>query len=525
MSGIETILVGLACVNALSTLASLFFPVDYKLLIIFLIFALTGAFIIRKELSLFCSTLVNQKLTLLYTLPFAVVAFVICLGVPTIYDTGLYHLQNIKWIEEYAVVPGLANLHGRFGFNANVFTLFALTSLKGFFGQEIYSINFVIFLIVAAFIIKRITDTVKSGTISAHFFFYVVVLFVLFRFDGISSPAPDYLTNCIALFLFLKVLDFSKQKENVTFKHFIPVFVLSMYIITVKLSMVPMLILCLLLLIMRFSELKKYLLLLSITGCLFFIPWLVRNVVLSGWLVYPFPTVDLFNFDWKVPKESVVAMKDIIAGWARLPGPDALAAANLPFTTWFPVWIKRIPLLHKSFFFASVLFPGLLLLSQIVPKAKRNYYVNSLLISLLSGVVFWLVMAPDFRFGQCFIMIGAFTVFLTIPLSFGFKQVKTLLSITMSFLILMYFALSKHYIHDNENRMFSIKTILIPEKIQIPAGVSFKTVMINNEKVFHPSNGDQCFDCELPCAPSTLNGLKMRGNSINDGFKIESDIH
>ena len=27
------------------------------------------------------------------------------------FDSGLYHAQAIRWIEEYGVVPGLANLH------------------------------------------------------------------------------------------------------------------------------------------------------------------------------------------------------------------------------------------------------------------------------------------------------------------------------------------------------------------------------------------------------------------------------
>jgi len=30
---------------------------------------------------------------------------------PLSYDTGLYHAQNIRWIETYPLVPGLGNLH------------------------------------------------------------------------------------------------------------------------------------------------------------------------------------------------------------------------------------------------------------------------------------------------------------------------------------------------------------------------------------------------------------------------------
>lgn len=37
------------------------------------------------------------------------------------YDTGLYHLQRVRWAQAYAVVPGLANVDGRFGTNSSFF--------------------------------------------------------------------------------------------------------------------------------------------------------------------------------------------------------------------------------------------------------------------------------------------------------------------------------------------------------------------------------------------------------------------
>lgn len=34
-------------------------------------------------------------------------------------------------------------------------------------------------------------------------------------------------------------------------------------------------------------------------GCVVLAPWLVRNVLISGWLIYPFAAIDLFSVDWK----------------------------------------------------------------------------------------------------------------------------------------------------------------------------------------------------------------------------------
>lgn len=42
------------------------------------------------------------------------------------YDTDLYHFSALRWMNEYASVPGLANLHSRLGFNAGFLILSAI---------------------------------------------------------------------------------------------------------------------------------------------------------------------------------------------------------------------------------------------------------------------------------------------------------------------------------------------------------------------------------------------------------------
>ena len=44
-------------------------------------------------------------------------------------DTGLYHLQAVQWIAEEPAVAGLANLHGRFGFNSAWWVITAMMQL------------------------------------------------------------------------------------------------------------------------------------------------------------------------------------------------------------------------------------------------------------------------------------------------------------------------------------------------------------------------------------------------------------
>ena len=39
-----------------------------------------------------------------------------------------------------------------------------------------------------------------------------------------------------------------------------------------------------------------------LTGCVVIAPFLIRNYYLSGYLIYPFPAIDLFDVPWKIPQ-------------------------------------------------------------------------------------------------------------------------------------------------------------------------------------------------------------------------------
>ena len=56
------------------------------------------------------------------------------------FDSGLYHAQAIRWIEEYGVVPGLANLHCRLAYNSSAFVLTALYSMEFLVGQSLHTV-------------------------------------------------------------------------------------------------------------------------------------------------------------------------------------------------------------------------------------------------------------------------------------------------------------------------------------------------------------------------------------------------
>ena len=51
------------------------------------------------------------------------------MAVPNNYDSGLYHFQSIRWINEEPIVFGLGNLHWRMALNQSYFGFLALLNL------------------------------------------------------------------------------------------------------------------------------------------------------------------------------------------------------------------------------------------------------------------------------------------------------------------------------------------------------------------------------------------------------------
>ena len=218
------------------------------------------------------------------------------------YDTGLYHAQSIRWIEEYGVVKGLGNLHCRLAYNSSSFALSALYSMAFLGGQSYHcAAGWLAFLL--AVVCLRIGKSLRVGRLRSSDFARVMCVYYLVNiFDEMISPASDYFMVLVAFYIVITWLDLSERGEE-TILPYALLCVLGVFLMTVKLSAALILLFtlypaCRLLREKRWGEIGVYLGL----GILTALPFFIRNVVISGWLVYPFTQIDLFDVIWKIPK-------------------------------------------------------------------------------------------------------------------------------------------------------------------------------------------------------------------------------
>jgi hypothetical protein len=147
-------------------------------------------------------------------LPFIGIAFAFLLALRSCgacdhYETGLYGAPAIHWMQTYPVVPGLSNLHGRFGFNSSIFLCIA--ALGQGVWKELGFHLFTGFLLTAMWftLLPACARIVRSSATSPAEWFYTIFAIPTFfwtmrsRIVGTQTDEPAAIVCLVATgFLF-----------------------------------------------------------------------------------------------------------------------------------------------------------------------------------------------------------------------------------------------------------------------------------------------------------------------------------
>lgn len=452
------------------------------------------------------------------------------------YDTGLYHAQSIRWIEEYGAVRGLGNLHCRLAYNSSSFALSALYSMAFLGGPSFHcAAGWLSFLL--AVVCLSIGKSLRAGRIRTSDFARVMCVYYLVNiFDEMISPASDYFMVLVAFYIVIRWLDLSERGEK-TILPYALLCVLGVFLMTVKLSAALILLLtvyptCRLTGEKRWGETGAYLGL----GILTALPFFIRNVVISGWLVYPFTQIDLFDVVWKIPRGLADYDAREIQVWGR--GYTDVAQFDMPVREWLPGWFGTLAGSDKVFVLAAVAAVAVLLAeaayliwrkhkeyrASLTDSVARERVMSPALFlaqaTVASSFLFWLCTSPLIRYGCVWVYLTAAVVFgglYEAVMRFADGGWRMASGRTVSALIVLlliykgaalaretagsyvndYWLVQKDY--DNyETRPYEI------------AGVTF----------YCPIAGDQVGYSSFPSSPSEA-GIGFLGEGISDGFRAD----
>jgi hypothetical protein len=523
---------GLSFVGVLCSGLWCFMPVNQWVGLIFM-FLGSGFLLTRLPFRLDISF--RNPWFLMATLVFSLAFLVKAASPSNYYDCGLYYLQTMKWIGQFPVVPGLGNLHIRFGNASAWHILLASFDWKPWLGLHFDDLGE---LILLWFVIFHGWNAFKMHGFERYISLGLVAISIFLCYPLLSSPSPDLACGVLGmqtLWQFRKFLRaWNPRQPNQLNTRGLALFIQSLFLVQIKLSAMPFLIISILILFLIARE--KWIKMVSILGAfgaLVGLSTLYRSYMLTGYAFFPV-WKGPFSADWRVSDLAVSEYLNGVRGFARhILSPAELASSldynqigKWPFLTWFPIWASERTFTDWAVMILAVL--GWLLLVRFasghVRRSFRSHWPLIFFTWLLGMMLlFWFSNAPDIRFGIAVLGLGFSFTFASVTEGIRnlFSQWNSRLYaeicvVSFSILTLFFFrdkrAWTEQIIYPPSYPNYQIQGMKTEERFQY---------FIPQTSLENPFS-DQCWDAPLPCAPAPIPGLKPRGKSLGDGFIIQN---
>lgn len=516
-SFIEIFFLGFIVSSITCSFLSIVVPLNEYVTIGFVLVCTAGIAAFRKELISQLSkarSLSKIDLFVIFTIIFTTISSSIYGGF--VYDTGLYHTQAIKWISQYPVVSGLGNLHGRFAFNSLFFPLSSTFSLNGSFlgkGVLIYPLNtivFIVFIIWEYFLLKR---SLRNKNVNGSIFIIAIVSLSVYLLRGsVSSPSPDVVCAVLVIYIFQSIVSNEWRNENTK-----TLLTIGLVFLCISFKLSTVLLLPITLLFLDRKAAMRNSIAIGFWGIVILTPFFVRNYYLSGYLIYPFPEIDIFTVDWKIPIKSVIAEKAWIGSWAKIPGKHYGEVLDLALIEWLPTWFLKKSFVTRSMLIVSFCLPFI----AVLAPWRERWKTQKVAIIMSANLVFWFLQAPDPRFAYGFISIAsAYTLYCTL-VALQHKWLRTGM-LTFASIYLSIITITNLNFYGKK----LISNYSYPRQLAFPMNYrnATKTTEINSSFIyFKPETGDRCFNSKIPCTPYPNALLTLRGDNIGDGFRISDD--
>jgi len=447
-------------------------------------------------------------------------------------DAGLYHLPYTNIINQNNIITGLANIHFRFGH------ISIIQYLNAIFNNSILE-NHGILLPVASifsfFLIYLIQQIIKNiGNKILCTFLFFIFSYTLYGYNRYGEFGNDALAHIYLILVFIFYLkDFNKK--NIKIDLINKLFLLSIFSFLQKPTMLIGIFIPLYCFFL-FKEKLKLINFSNLFASIFVLFWLIKNILISGCLIYPASITCFERLSWYTNDKSyqISATYQSLENEAWSKGwPDKKDSGidfeqyNKNFNwvkTWFPNHGMQIIKKLSPFILFILIF-----LYLIKKNKKKNNSINKnisiLLFIAVTGTLLWFVRFPTYRYGSSYIIL---TIIL-ISIYFFEKNyefinlVKFKKKIFIFMIIFLSFFVLKHAIRIIKN--FNLKYYDYPwPKIYGDNFDNYKQKsksILNNKKIIYYESSTICMYSESPCTHFDIKHIKYSEKFIFKIFDIK----
>lgn len=319
-------------------------------------------------------------------------------------DTNIYHAAAIRLYEEYGLIKGVGNLQLHYAYNSSYLAFASFFSLNWLFGRSLHTTTGWLEVIMCLYAFHGLKDFRRHSCHITDMMKVGILFYTLVNMIRSMSPATDYAAMYFVLFIITAWCENYEWKRNdITMYSLLSV--TAVFVTTLKFSAGLM---ALITIYPAFYLVKskkwKEILIYIACGCVILIPFLIRNFFISGWLLYPFGSIDIFNVEWKIPKEHLLLDAAQIKVWGRCL--YDVAKEKLPMYKWLPVWWEHQERYEQMFLMAVVLgmiLQFVILTGRVISGRKLRPALVVLFLAIWGNMAVWFLMAPFIRYGLAFL--------------------------------------------------------------------------------------------------------------------------
>ena len=333
-------------------------------------------------------------------------------------DSGYYHEQSIRWIEEFGTVKGSVHILKRLAYNSCYFCQCALYSMRDIFSQSLHCLSGFYGILVMGYALAGFNKSIRTNAIRLAPFVYFILLC-----SEITSPASDYPLVFSVFYVAIRWFELLDDNEE----HYSPYALLSLFVvflISIKLTVGCLILIVIKPAIAMIKEKRIKEIITSImAGIIILLPYFIRNYIICGWLIYPFTKIDIFNPDWKLPMRHVQADADEIKVWGRGMGQIGGQVTD-SIKVWLPHWWEYMSVPNRMIVASAIIVLSVYLVYRVcrfisevirhgIKKTATEVVIDNIdryifEAALLFSLLYWFFESPLFRYGVCYIFIAMF---------------------------------------------------------------------------------------------------------------------
>ncbi len=458
------------------------------------------------------------------------------LAEPTDPDAGGYRIGSVLYAGEFRAIPGLANLHFRFGFDSTIWPFAAFLGNGPWQGQGYRLVTGLFVCLLFADLALRLLGRRPAASRPGDWFIVIAGAFVaavIFTDAGrwIPSPGQDlcFLIAAIASTAYLADSMHGSARHSASAN-------LAIILAAVAASIRPLgwllvaatLGVC----AMRSASRQRGLPdLLRATRCLApaglfaaatLLVMVIRDAVLSGWALYPLRLLPL-PVEWRAPDPRTVS--DWILSWGRAPGQDAQAV--LANNDWIAPWFSGFWGSREVYILRILLLLALLPLLWPRGRSAWRRIAFPLTMAIIPSALLvgaWFLTAPDIRFGWAGVAgVGVLPLaFLLAEHAYPRLAAQVVGVIALSGLLVSQIGNGRIEPRGRPAQPVPVTWLGVELSLRLAPPQTPDVVggqLGDGTHVIYPAVGNNCWDAFPLCLlPGDGGGVQRRGSTIEDGF-------